>query len=506
MDIDKNQKIKNIFEKWTKKYKESINCSDPKGFSQRAHCQGKKKKLTEDLRRWFKEKWTAQDGSECGAYKGRGRVKCRPSKRVSSGTPQTWGEMSKKEKIKAVRLKQKAHKKGKQFSSHKTGKTWGGSGSKYQPTNEDFLTEKNIPTDSELWSRAKSLARSKFDVYPCVPMDSMAVTKFGPAYRDQLKIGDEILTYNIKEDKLEWKPILSFHDFEDAPLIEMKKSTGFKIRCTPDHKWVVQHGIDGDQKFTNTELLETQNILAKKNHKRLICCASLEDTTPSTLGEWSKTDSWTEKVLAMSKDQREVYIASAIVYDGHDCGVSTKITGRHTMGFSQKNEDHFWSAILAAYLNGYHVSYNDKTDSLNMRSATIIRNKKYHSTQNIIFTPVDNESVWCPETENNTWVMVQNGWITITGNSAYANAWAAKWYKKRGGSWKTSMKENIEYISEDFLQLIKEAKNYLLETYTIEQINTFTDEELINEFFGGAGLVGKIASNTQLQQQLGGLS
>ena len=43
MDIDKNQKIKNIFEKWTKKYKESINCSDPKGFSQRAHCQGKKK-------------------------------------------------------------------------------------------------------------------------------------------------------------------------------------------------------------------------------------------------------------------------------------------------------------------------------------------------------------------------------------------------------------------------------------------------------------------------------
>jgi hypothetical protein len=30
-------------EKWSQKYKGSINCSSPKGFSQRAHCQGRKK-------------------------------------------------------------------------------------------------------------------------------------------------------------------------------------------------------------------------------------------------------------------------------------------------------------------------------------------------------------------------------------------------------------------------------------------------------------------------------
>ena len=30
-------------EKWSKKYKRSIDCSNPKGFSQRAHCQGRKK-------------------------------------------------------------------------------------------------------------------------------------------------------------------------------------------------------------------------------------------------------------------------------------------------------------------------------------------------------------------------------------------------------------------------------------------------------------------------------
>lgn len=33
---------------WSMKYKKSINCNNPKGFSQRAHCQGRKKKINED--------------------------------------------------------------------------------------------------------------------------------------------------------------------------------------------------------------------------------------------------------------------------------------------------------------------------------------------------------------------------------------------------------------------------------------------------------------------------
>jgi hypothetical protein len=33
-----------ISEKWSKKYKRSIDCSNPKGFSQRAHCAGRKLK------------------------------------------------------------------------------------------------------------------------------------------------------------------------------------------------------------------------------------------------------------------------------------------------------------------------------------------------------------------------------------------------------------------------------------------------------------------------------
>ena len=41
-----NQKPQ-VNEKWSQKYKSSINCNNPKGFSQRAHCQGRKKKANE---------------------------------------------------------------------------------------------------------------------------------------------------------------------------------------------------------------------------------------------------------------------------------------------------------------------------------------------------------------------------------------------------------------------------------------------------------------------------
>ena len=35
-------------EKWSQKYKDSIDCDNPKGFSQKAHCQGKNKKTKKE--------------------------------------------------------------------------------------------------------------------------------------------------------------------------------------------------------------------------------------------------------------------------------------------------------------------------------------------------------------------------------------------------------------------------------------------------------------------------
>ena len=62
------------------------------------------------LKRWFKEDWKdVSTGKACGRKKGdgRGTPYCRPSKRVSSKTPVTWGQMSAAEKRKAVAEKKR---------------------------------------------------------------------------------------------------------------------------------------------------------------------------------------------------------------------------------------------------------------------------------------------------------------------------------------------------------------------------------------------------------------
>lgn len=106
-------------EKWSAKYKRSIDCANPKGFSQRAHCQGRKKneeveildekgrcwpghrpvpgkkpfspgscvkedeRIDEDLRKWFKQKWVRMDTKgnikgQCARDPGEGKPKCLP--------------------------------------------------------------------------------------------------------------------------------------------------------------------------------------------------------------------------------------------------------------------------------------------------------------------------------------------------------------------------------------------------------------------------------------------
>lgn len=102
------------YETWSEKYKKSIDCNNPKGFSQRAHCQGRKKDVSEDLRRWF---GTGGEGGvggggwdryntkgerigKCAREPGEGKPKCLSKEKAA--------KMSKDEIAAAVRRKRKA--------------------------------------------------------------------------------------------------------------------------------------------------------------------------------------------------------------------------------------------------------------------------------------------------------------------------------------------------------------------------------------------------------------
>ena len=96
---------------WSDKYKKSIDCNNPKGFSQKAHCQGRKKKMEEGtLHKWFKGSkskdgkggWVnVVTGGTCASDKpGEGTPKCVSSAKRAS--------MSKKERLSAARRKKAA--------------------------------------------------------------------------------------------------------------------------------------------------------------------------------------------------------------------------------------------------------------------------------------------------------------------------------------------------------------------------------------------------------------
>jgi hypothetical protein len=66
----------------------------------------RKGKAGANLKRWFREKWTEQNGNPCGGGKKKGSKKkatkgvkkCRPSRKVSKKTPKTWSQVGKRKK------------------------------------------------------------------------------------------------------------------------------------------------------------------------------------------------------------------------------------------------------------------------------------------------------------------------------------------------------------------------------------------------------------------------
>ena len=117
------------------------------------------KYVSEDLRNWFskthpKGDWVriGLDGEikgPCAREEGEGKPKCLNRSRAES--------MTKAERAKAARRKRRkdpvADRKGK-------------GGKPVNVKTEEYLIEKNVPTNPKLWSQAKALAKKKFDVYP----------------------------------------------------------------------------------------------------------------------------------------------------------------------------------------------------------------------------------------------------------------------------------------------------------------------------------------------------
>ncbi len=107
------------------------------------------------LQRWHSEKWTDEKGNECGSSKNKNTKKCRPSKKITEGTPVTWKEMSPSQKRKAVSEKKQVGMGTKASPIRKKKKT--------SPKKKVKISSKRKTMNTPLCPRGLAYARSRKD-------------------------------------------------------------------------------------------------------------------------------------------------------------------------------------------------------------------------------------------------------------------------------------------------------------------------------------------------------
>jgi hypothetical protein len=148
-------KIKNILgEDWSQKYKNSIDCNNPKGFSQKAHCDGKEKR----------ESVNEETSEE--TLQGLKEMAMGDLERISDYAKMILERLGKGEELESWMYSQITLSVDQLNSVHDA---MDGKDGVLESINEE-----NEPTNPELWDRAIAAAKRKYDVYPSAYANAFA--------------------------------------------------------------------------------------------------------------------------------------------------------------------------------------------------------------------------------------------------------------------------------------------------------------------------------------------
>ena len=192
--------------------------------------------MNEDLRDWFGSGPKGGKGGggwdryntkgerigKCARGEGEGKPKCLSNEKAA--------KMSKAERAAAVRRKRRqdpvADRPGKGGKPIMTSNKIKESSSpmvrqileKIECENEWLLVEKNVPTNPSLWSKFKSQAKAKFDVYPSAYANGWAAKKYKAAGGGWKKAGKSESVETTDEVIQEKKGCVHTHKGEDCPV------------------------------------------------------------------------------------------------------------------------------------------------------------------------------------------------------------------------------------------------------------------------------------------------
>lgn len=74
----------------------------------------------------------------------------------------------------------------------------------------------------------------------CVPLSSEILTRTGFKFHDQLRIGEDVLAYDVEAGVCRWTTLQEVTRFEDQPLLRVYSEKGrWEMLCTPGHSWAI---------------------------------------------------------------------------------------------------------------------------------------------------------------------------------------------------------------------------------------------------------------------------
>ncbi|RLC89009.1 MAG: hypothetical protein DRJ03_00165 [Chloroflexi bacterium] len=239
----------------------------------------------------------------------------------------------------------------------------------------------------------------------CVSLDSEILTQHGWKRYDNIKRGNRVLGYNLETGKLEWTTLRNINITPPTQL-DYYENAKFAVNCTPDHKWVWEQN---GKRF----LAPMSDVGPKADNTRPNLIQAAHGPDGSGIGKFKYSDFLDkelaiDRVLRMTSGERKAFVFGLMVGEG---------TRAHkTLSFAQNAGPVNDAFTLAAFMEGIATGKPYLIqDSQTLRTSLFQKPyRDYRIRESLIKS--SNERTWCPTTDLGTWVMKQNGQITITGN------------------------------------------------------------------------------------------
>ncbi len=314
----------------------------------------------------------------------------------------------------------------------------------------------------------------------CVPEHSLALTNRGWKTVDELRVRDILLTYNLVKKEYEWQPVEEIAIFEHNQELVTWQNTRHKLMFTGEHRWVVntqnilakrdygkriyrykrvQKVVKGNQLNKNhsilsvskykkqgrslltpeearllgwllsdgyfrwkgnyceaviyqhpkkflKEIIEVAGGKPRKPHpKSGVVCVPVKKDRIEKISKFLKrrktTQDWIDVVCKLNRPALNAMYDA--MYKGDGTIKGQKFFACQLEGVAKTFE------VLATLL-GYRVVRNNRGFYV-----STIRTLKFAAGTTAREHYVGR--VWCPRTKNGTWVMKQDKFITITGNT-----------------------------------------------------------------------------------------